>query len=378
MLRKIIRKIRNLLSRIKWKLLKAWYYAKQFYNVFLSRKDMAQKRDKHIYTLAGVGAPMDVLSECFQMPVEEIEAVCDKMRHNMDTSDAYKQMLPHWGLPEDSPAVCIHPNAWQIGEDYVLKLTYDQDSAEKEVLISQALVRDGFPYDFPRFYPTQDGSLSHDNAMLMNRLHGKSNAMLWLQDNCVEEMRKIGSMLAMFHAAMEKTEFGNILPSSSLIGYKGLLMNFSLLLAPSLRPKIRKNYELLENCNLPMGCTHGDFHPGNLRFDANGNFSGMLDFGNAQRDFFLDDAAYYLLQCSVAATLIDDKEKVRAGIKAFLQGYWGDRFDQCLKEQKAGLMALAELQSAKLIVYYKSEHLPSVNQYILRSAELLHDILAEM
>lgn len=377
MLRKIIGKIRNIGGRIKRKLIRIWYYVNQFYDIFLSPKDMKQKRDKNIYALVNVGGPLDMISECFQTPVEEIEAICERMRHDL-TSDAYKEMLPQWGFPEDTQAVRIHPNAWQIGEDYVLKLSYDQFSAKKEALVSQALVQDGFPYDFPRFYSTKDGRQNCDRAVLMNRLLGKSNAVLWLQENCTEEMRKIGSMLALFQKAMAKAEFGDILPYSHIMGYKNLLMKFSLLLAPRLRPKFRRNYELLENSNLPMGCIHGDFHPGNVRYDENGNLSGMLDFGSAQWSYLLDDAAYYLLQTSVAAALINDKEKTAAGIKAFLQGYWGDGFDECLREQKAGLIALAELQSAKLAVYFKSERLPGVNRYIANGAVLLCDILTAM
>lgn len=383
MLRKIAGKIYWKLYRIGekiyWKLHYAVHLVMQFYNVFFSKKDMKQKRERHIFALANVGAPLETLSQGFQMSVEEIQEICRRRRENMQDSGSCKEKLHHWDLPEDVQITSIYPKVWQIGREHVLKLTYDVESAQKECRISEALIGDDFPYDFPRFYPTREGDLVCDNAMLMNRMPGQSIVLLWNRENCVEQMERIGAMLSRFHETMRKTDFGSLVPEGQLMRQKGMLMAFSLFMSPSLRPKLHKSYQILEQSNLERGCTHGDFHPGNLRFDDDGNLSGLLDFGNAQRDFFLDDVAYFMLQSAFSAGQTDDREKTRQGMEAFLRGYWGDGFGKCWHEQKECLTALVQIQCSRLMIFFKSERMPSeLINYIRQSSDMLTEILEKL
>lgn len=366
--------LRRLAGKAKWYLKQAWYPVRDFCHAYLSEAGKIEKQEQYLFMLYNMGVPLALLSRESGLSEEEILAIYDRKIASFRNTDNCAPKLTLWDLDFPEDMTCIYPNVWRIGDKYVLKNVANRKKAEKEIRISETLSRYAFPYDYPRFFRGREGEYFCQKSILMNCMPGHPIMMLWDCEDREEKLTAVGRMLAEFHKVMEKSQLTEEIPEGQLVAMKRMLM-WASMLKPSLHFDLRRSYRTLKNADLKRGCTHGDFHMGNVHFLENGRLGGVLDFGNAQMDYYLDDLAYFILESSLVFEQERDADIFRKGIHALFRGYWGDNFEAEYAKNREYLLALMHIQCAKLAIFFAVERVPYMAQRGLRCRDFLDQML---
>lgn len=366
--------LRRLAGKVKRRLMRYWYYYRYLFHSYLSETGKIEKQEQYLFMLYNMGVPMSLLSRESGMTEAEVQAIYDRKIASFRTADNCAPKLNCWELNFSRDMTCIYPNVWRIGGEYVLKNVSNREKAEKEIRISETLSRYNFPYDYPRFFRGREGEYFCQDAILMNCMAGHPVMMLWDCADWEEKLTAVGRLLAQFHKVMAESGVNEGIPEGELMGIRKMLLRVSLL-KPSLHLSLRKSYRILENADLERGCTHGDFHMGNIHFSENGQLSGILDFGNAQMDYFLDDLAYFVFESSLVFDQEQGTELFRKGMQALFRGYWGENFEAEYALNREYLLALMHIQCAKLMIFFTLERVPYLAKRGLRCQKFLDTVL---
>ena len=216
------------------------------------------------------------------------------------------KVLEVWGL-QDCKTEQIYDTAWQVGEEYVLKVYQDRKMLERNLKMLEILNETGIPVgkvisDKSGKQYVSDGSHFY---FLSEKLSGSNILQIGADTELAETM---GSVIADLHIAFQKCES------------EGEFWNNSLL--EEMNGWIREQFEecawkyisqeefqkiVLEldtlYGELPVQLIHRDVHFGNFLFDE-GKFSGYLDFDLSQRNIRIFDLCYFLLG------LLSEEEKL--------------------------------------------------------------------
>lgn len=216
------------------------------------------------------------------------------------------KVLEAWGL-QDCKTEQIYDTAWQVGEEYVLKVYQDRKMLERNLKMLEILNETGIPVgkvisDKSGKQYVSDGSHFY---FLSEKLAGSNILQIGADTKLAETM---GSVIADLHIAFQKCES------------EGEFWNNSLL--EEMNGWIREQFEecawkyisqeefqkiVLEldtlYGELPVQLIHRDVHFGNFLFDE-GKFSGYIDFDLSQRNIRIFDLCYFLLG------LLSEEEKL--------------------------------------------------------------------
>ncbi len=206
-------------------------------------------------------------------------------------------ILTNWNL-QDNEIKQIYDTAWQVGDDYVLKVYQDEKMLKRNLKMLQLLAKQDIPV--AQIVPSCDGApYVTDNGsfyFLSRRLAGSN--ITQLDDGC-GIARSMGEIIARLHAAFQKCEPLDMLWDNSLLDEMNGWIKESM--EKNGWPRISKEeYEQVVSQlaavydQLPVQLIHRDIHFGNFLF-ADGVFSGYIDFDLSQRNIRIFDLCYFLL-----------------------------------------------------------------------------------
>lgn len=205
--------------------------------------------------------------------------------------------LTHWGL-QDCKAVRIYDTAWQVGEEYVLKVYYDLKMLKRNLKMLHLLSELDIPVG--QIVPTQDNAsyVSLDKAFhfLSKKLPGSKITRMDRHPNLALQM---GEIIAKLHVAFKKCETLDDIWDNSLLdemnGWVRERLKASGWMCIS-EIEYEKTVSQLADlyAELPVQLIHRDIHFGNFLF-VDGSFSGYIDFDLSQRNIRIFDICYFLL-----------------------------------------------------------------------------------
>jgi len=234
------------------------------------------------------------------------------------------EILKEWDI-EKPEVKQIYDSAWQVGEEYVLKVYDDPDNLERNIRLISTLSGLGIPVA-KLINTCQDRSYTKDTAnyyILTQRLQGSPI----VSNNQLEKLSyQMGRILAELHGAFlecEKQEdFGE---NSLLLEMKGWIKdtleeNEWEIVNKSLFEDTLLNLEKWYD-NLPVQLIHRDVHFGNFLFEEE-QFCGYIDFDLSQRNIRIFDLCYFLLGLLCEEeTLVVTEEKWFRVLRNVFQGY---------------------------------------------------------
>ena len=269
-------------------------------------KNELEKRDAHIYTKYLEGMSNKQLSQIYNLSESSIRRVIVKQRKgSLWMKNQIAKILSNWGL-ENKDIKQIHNAAWQIGDEYVLKVYHKSSMLERNLKILQIL--DNMDIPVGRIVPTEKNEqyISCEGLFffLSRRLHG-SNIVRIGNDNTIASA--MGNIIADLHIAFKRCEETDVFWSNSLLdemngwvkddfetnGWKHIS-----------KEEYEKTVSQLATVydSLPVQLIHRDVHFGNFLF-LDGKFSGYIDFDLSQRNIRIFDLCYFLL------SLLSEEEK---------------------------------------------------------------------
>lgn len=214
-----------------------------------------------------------------------------ELRDKIDT------VLAHWDL-QDSEIKRIYDTAWQVGDDYVLKVYQDEKMLKQNLKMLQLLAKQDIPV--AQIVPACDGApYVTDNGsfyFLSKRLAGSN--ITQLDDSC-GIARSMGEIIANLHAAFQKCEPLDMLWDNSLLDEMNGWVRESMEKNGWQRISKEEFEQVVSQLaalydQLPVQLIHRDIHFGNFLF-ADGVFSGYIDFDLSQRNIRIFDLCYFLL-----------------------------------------------------------------------------------
>lgn len=214
-----------------------------------------------------------------------------ELRDKIDT------VLAHWDL-QDSEIKRIYDTAWQVGDDYVLKVYQDEKMLKRNLKMLQILTKQDIPV--AQIVPACDGTpYVTDNGsfyFLSKRLAGRN--ITQLDDSC-GIARSMGEIIANLHAAFQKCEPMDMLWDNSLLDEMNGWVRESMEKNGWQRISKEEFEQVVSQLaalydQLPVQLIHRDIHFGNFLF-ADGVFSGYIDFDLSQRNIRIFDLCYFLL-----------------------------------------------------------------------------------
>ena len=284
-----------------------------------------EKRDAHIYTKYLEGMSNKQLSRMYNLSESSIRRVIVKQRKgSLRMKDQITQLLSHWEL-ENKDIKQIHNAAWQIGDEYVLKVYHDFSMLKRNLKILQIL--DNMDIPVGRIVPTgkNEQYITCDGLFffLSQRLHG-SNIVRIGNDRAIASA--MGNIIADLHIAFKKCEEADVFWNNSLLDEMNgwVKDNFEVngwrYISKEEYKKIVSQLTIIYD-NLPVQLIHRDVHFGNFLF-LDGTFSGYIDFDLSQRNIRIFDLCYFLLG------LLSEEEKFEitdelwlAFVKELFAGY---------------------------------------------------------
>lgn len=257
-----------------------------------------QKRDEHIYTRHLEGIPNKKLAEMYCLSESSIRRIVVNQRKRYDEmKDRIGSIMQNWNM-EDYKAVQIYDTAWQIGDNYILKVYDDVNLIERNIKILSILGDRNIPVG-KLVYTKDKTTFAKDEQyyyILSEKLKGSNIISIKETSGIGTEMGKI---IADLHIAFKECEKQDEFWDNSLLEeMKGWIKevfceNGWKYIEESLFEETVSRLEALYD-KLPVQLIHRDVHFGNFLFD-NGTFSGYIDFDLSQRNIRIFDLCYFVL-----------------------------------------------------------------------------------
>lgn len=214
-----------------------------------------------------------------------------------EMKDINNTILVHWDL-QDCKAKQIYDTAWQVGDDYVLKVYQDVKMLERNLKMLRLLNERNIPV--AQVIPANDGAeyVFADDAFyfLSKKLPGDKIRRI---DSNSPLARSMGEIIANLHTAFQKCEPHNTFGDNSLLEEMNGWVKENME-KNSWKRISKEEYEQVVSQlaavydQLPVQLIHRDIHFGNFLF-ADGVFSGYIDFDLSQRNIRIFDLCYFLL-----------------------------------------------------------------------------------
>lgn len=214
-----------------------------------------------------------------------------ELRNKIDT------VLAHWDL-QDSKIKRIYDTAWQVGDNYVLKVYQDEKMLKRNMKMLQILTKQDIPV--AQIIPASDGTeyvfADSDFYFLSKKLPGNHITRI---DSDSPLARSMGEIIASLHAAFQKCEPLDMLWDNNLLDEMNGWVKESMEKNGWQRISKEEYEQMVSQLaavynQLPVQLIHRDIHFGNFLF-ADGVFSGYIDFDLSQRNIRIFDLCYFLL-----------------------------------------------------------------------------------
>lgn len=223
-----------------------------------------------------------------------------------DMNGELDKVLEAWGL-QDSKTKQVYDTAWQVGEEYVLKVYQDRKMLERNLKILEILNETGIPVGKAISDKTGNQYVSEGSHFyfLSEKLSG-SNILQIGSDT--ELAGTMGSVIADLHIALQKCESEGDFWDNSLLDEMNAWVREQFeecawkYISQEEFQKVVSELDALYG-ELPVQLIHRDVHFGNFLFDE-GKFSGYIDFDLSQRNIRIFDLCYFLLG------LLSEEEKL--------------------------------------------------------------------
>lgn len=266
-------------------------------------------------------------------------------------------ILSHWGL-QDKEITQIYNTAWQIGDEYVLKVYQNLQLLTRNQAMLQVLGEQKIPVG--QVIPTlehalyvADGSVYY---FLSKKLPGSKVAAF---SNIKSLAWDMGQAIARLHKAFLACEGMEGLWDNSLLDEMNGWVKKQLE-RTGWSSISREEYERLVSKladlygQLPKQLIHRDIHLGNFLF-AEGEFSGYIDFDLSQRNIRIFDLCYFLaglLSKEEGYGLTQEQwfvfvEQVFAGYSSAVPAGQGETFGE---EESALQLSDAEKEAAPYVM----------------------------
>ena len=284
-----------------------------------------QKRDEHIYTNHLQGVSNAELAHKYALSESSIRRVISKERKRFEKmKENVLEILKEWNM-ESKEVKQIYDSAWQVGEEYVLKVYDDPDNLERNIRLISILPDLGIPVG-SLINTGQDRSYTKDNEnyyILTQRLKGNPI----VSSSQLEKLAiPMGRIIAELHKAFLECEKQEDFWENSLLKeMKGWIKDtleedgwthVSKSLFEDTLANLEKWYD-----GLPVQLIHRDVHFGNFLFEGE-CFSGYIDFDLSQKNIRIFDLCYFLLGllCEEEALVVTE-EKWFQVLQNVFQGY---------------------------------------------------------
>lgn len=265
------------------------------------------KRNAHIYTKFLEGVSNRRLAQIYNLSESSIRRIILKQKGYYKTmAESINIILEHWGLSSVSIKQ-IYDTAWQVGEEYILKVYHDFEMLERNLKMLCMLEKQKIPVG--RIVANEANELYVSEGecyyFLTEKLEGSNIVDL---NECPEIAVLMGETIADLHLAFKECEKEEAFWNNSLLGEMNgwIRENFE---ASGWKYVSREEFENVVDSlaqyydELPVQLIHRDVHFGNFLFD-NGKFSGYIDFDLSQRNIRIFDLCYFLLG------LLSEEEKL--------------------------------------------------------------------
>lgn len=266
-----------------------------------------EKRDEHIYTKHLEGVDNKTLSQLYHLSESSIRRIIVNQRKEFEKmQDRIKNVISNWDI-EFNELTQVYDSAWQVGENYILKIYDDVKELERNTKI--VMILDDMNIPVGSIVCTKDSAIfAKDDDyyyVLSKRLKG-SNVV-----NIKDDMHiayKMGRIIAELHIAFKECEEQDEFWENSLLGEMNSWIRNTLsesrwkyVSEEKFEDTVSKLDALYQK--LPVQLIHRDVHFGNFLFHE-GEFSGYIDFDLSQRNIRIFDVCYFLL------ALLSEEEKL--------------------------------------------------------------------
>ena len=257
-----------------------------------------QKRDEHIYTKSLEGLSNRKLSQKYCLSESSIRRIIINQRKRYNRmKEIIENVLVKWNL-EKSSVKQVYDSAWQVGEEFVLKVYDDVGALNRNMKMLSILDDKGIPVS--KLVRTKTDAMYVNEGdfyyILTEKLRG--NNILQLCD--VPDIgSKMGTVIARLHLAFNECESQDEFWNNSLLAeIEGWILDalrkddWQLVKKEQFESTLSGLKEAYDD--LPVGLIHRDVHLGNFLFEG-GEFSGYIDFDLSQRNIRLFDLCYFML-----------------------------------------------------------------------------------
>ena len=257
-----------------------------------------QKRDEHIYTKSLEGLSNRKLSQKYCLSESSIRRIIINQRKRYNRmKEIIENVLVKWNL-EKSSVKQVYDSAWQVGEEFVLKVYDDVGALNRNIKMLSILDDKGIPVS--KLVRTKTDAMYVNEGdfyyILTEKLRG--NNILQLCD--VPDIgSKMGTVIARLHLAFNECESQDEFWNNSLLAeIEGWILDalrkddWQLVKKEQFESTLSGLKEAYDD--LQVGLIHRDVHLGNFLFEG-GEFSGYIDFDLSQRNIRLFDLCYFML-----------------------------------------------------------------------------------
>jgi len=283
------------------------------------------KRDEHIYTNHLQGVSNAELAHKYALSESSIRRIISKERKRFEKmKENVLEILKEWNM-ESKEVKQIYDSAWQVGEEYVLKVYDHLENLERNIRLISIFSDLGIPVG-SLINTGQDRSYTKDNEnyyILTQRLKGNPI----VSSSQLEKLAiPMGRIIAELHKAFLECEKQEDFWENSLLQeMKGWIKDtleedgwthVSKSLFEDTLANLEKWYD-----GLPVQLIHRDVHFGNFLFEGE-CFSGYIDFDLSQKNIRIFDLCYFLLGllCEEEALVVTE-EKWFLVLRNVFQGY---------------------------------------------------------
>lgn len=318
-------------------------------------------RNKLIYQKYLEGVSTSNLISIFHLSSSSIRRIILQERRTCDfMNNQIPQILTNWNISGEISQ--IYSTAWDISNQYVLKIYEDLGLLKRNITMLHALHDSGIPV--ARIIPLSDGrdylEYHESYCILMDKLPGKN--LVNISQKPAVLSYQMGTVLGRLHLGFQRCEgritFWNNSLLDELNGWiqESFLDNgWNYISREDFDDTVHTLSQLYDE--LPKQLIHRDVHFGNFLFDQ-GTFSGYIDFDLSQRNIRIFDIAYFLLG------LLADKEYNKLSddswliiVQETIRGY--EEYISLLDYEKSALPTVMKCIELLFVAYFTNERDPA-------------------